>query len=284
MLEKNGYFAGEIMVQSGKFYFKSKKKGTNMAKTICLAQYKGGTGKTSSTINIGASLVRAGYRVLAVDMDMQASLSVWLGADPAELPGGSIERLLTDRAIQAQDILVRTQEGLDLLPASLDLALVEFNMPSIHRETVLNRKIASIKEHYDFILIDTPPNFNICTLNAFVASDYLLIPFQPEPLCLYGLGQLTRTFEMVRADTGSALDVLGLFFTMYDGRITTHKRIENKVREDWGDLAFQTLIRKRTNILEATLSGQSSVAANPSSPIAQDYQALTEEVLARVHQ
>jgi len=252
-----------------------------MAKVICLAQQKGGTSKTSSVLNLSACLVQAGYKVLAVDVDQQASLTVSLGVDLSNLKR-SMQALLTEQAVAAEEVIVKTEEGIDLIPANVDLAMVEFQMPSISRERVLARKLHPLKDRYDFILIDTPPSFAITTLNAMVAAEYLLVPVQPEPLCLLGMSQLTKFFQLVQQDTNPHIRHLGVFIALYDGRSNYHKEITKQIREDWGDLAFQTVIRRRMNILEATLKGQATTTLAPNSEVAQDYQALTKEILARV--
>lgn len=251
-----------------------------MAKTICLAQSKGGTSKTSSVLNIAAALVGAGHRVLVVDTDQQASLTVSLGIDPLELPQ-TMRHLLIDEKVQARDILTQTQEGIDLIPASIDLAMIEFSMPPVARERVLATKLNPLKSEYDFILIDTPPTFSITTLNAMSASDYVLVPVQPEPLCLYGLEQLNDTVGMIKRNIQPSLSILGLFLTLFDTRSRIHKGLETQLREGWGDLVLKTVIHRRINILEASLEGKSVVKGRPGSELAHEYQQLTREVLER---
>lgn len=252
-----------------------------MAKTICLAQSKGGTSKTSSVLNISAALTAKGYRVLVVDVDQQASLTVSLGIDPLTL-AKSMRALLTDESISARDILMQTQEGIDLLPANIDLAMIEFSMPPVARERVLATKLAPISADYDFILIDTPPTFSITTLNAMSASDYVLVPVQPEPLCLYGLEQLRDTVNMVKRSIRPSISILGLYLTLFDNRSRIHKGLEGQLRKSWGEQVFNTIIHRRLNILEASLEGRSVTNGRPGSELALEYQALTEEVLTRV--
>lgn len=253
-----------------------------MSITICLAQSKGGTSKTSSVINIGAGLLKAGHKVLAVDVDQQASLTLSLGIEPSSLKQ-SMRALLIDPAVTAEQILVPTQEGIDLLPANLDLSMVEFHMPAVGREKVLSKKLRPMASKYDFVLIDTPPSFAVTTLNAMSASNYLLVPIQPEPLCLLGMAQLTEAFNLVKQNTNPRLKMLGVFIALYDGRIRNHREIAEQIREDWGDLAFKSFIRRRSNMLDSTLEGRSMISLNLKSEVAQDYQALTREVLQRVN-
>lgn len=253
-----------------------------MAKIICLAQQKGGTSKTSSVWNISACLVQNGYRVLAVDMDMQANLTTSLGVNPLELKG-SMYALLSESGVKASDILLETPEGIDLLPADNDLAVVEFSIKeAIGREKILAKKLRPLAANYDFILIDTPPSFAITTLNAMGAAQYLLCPIQPEPYCLDGMKNLTRTYEMVQEDSNPNLQMLGVFITMYNSRLKAHKEITEIIRQDWAELAFETIIRERTNILESAVDNRSIVNLKPNSDLAQDYQSLTKEIIHRV--
>lgn len=251
-----------------------------MAKIICLAQSKGGTSKTTTAINLAACLVQNGYKVLAVDTDQQASLTVSLGINPSDNPK-SMRALLTEINTKPSDILVHTQENIDLLPANVDLSLVEFYMPAVGRERVLDKKLRPFSKNYDFVVVDTPPSFAITTLNAMAASDYILVPFQPEPLCLLGMSQLTEAFELVRSNANPRLKILGLFITLYDSRVRYHRDIAEQIREDWKNQLFDTIIRRRSNVLEATLEGRSIVSLRANSEVAQDYQALAREVISR---
>ncbi len=252
-----------------------------MATTICLAQSKGGSGKTSSVLNLGASLVKANYRVLLVDTDQQANLTASLGVDLDALQL-SMRDLFIEPQVSAKDILIKTPEGLDLLPASTNLSMVEFKMNPVNRERQLAKKLHAISNEYDFCLIDTAPSFAIPTLNAMASANYLLVPVQPEPLCLLSMSQLDEVYNMVRNEINPRLNLLGLFITLYDSRVKLHREIAQKVRTDWGEQVLQTVIRRRSNILDSTLEGRSMVSFNANSEISQDYQKLTQEVLGRV--
>lgn len=253
---------------------------TSKATVICLAQYKGGTGKTTAVINISACLAKKGYKVLAIDLDQQSSLTVWMGINPIELKH-TMRSLLTTQ-ITAEEILVPTQEGVDLLPAHIDLALVELHMPPLEREKILLRKIKPLLARYDYILIDTPPNFIMTTVNAMTAADFLLVPIQPEPLCLYGMSQLSETLNLVQSTSNPALKLLGVFTTLYDTRLSLQRDIVDKVAADWGELTFKTVIKRRSSLLEATLERQSIIKLKPNSDLSREYQMLTEEVIERV--
>lgn len=253
-----------------------------MGKIICLAQSKGGTSKTSSTLNLAAYFAKVGKKVLVVDLDQQCSLSISLGVNPLTTPGTTFS-LLVDRESRAEDAIVRTAEGIDLIPASLDLALTEMSLrDSVSRERILGKKLRPIKDRYDFIILDTPPSFAITTLNGMAASDYLLIPVQPEPLCLYGLQQLNRNYTIIKEDANPGLQILGVFLALYDSRLTAHRELEQQIREDWQGLAFNTVIRRRSNILQATVEERSVVTSQPNSDLAHDYIELGKEILTRV--
>lgn len=252
-----------------------------MAITICLAQSKGGTGKSTSTLNIGVVLARKGYRVLLVDIDQQANLTTGLGIDPLELPK-TMRSLLIDLETSAEEVIVPTVEEVDLIPANLDLAFVELAMQPMARERVLTKKLAPIKSKYDFILIDTPPSFGIAVTNAMAASDYVLVPVLPEPFCIRNLPQLIENVEAVRQNVHPTMRFLGLFVTLYRPNEAAHVQYTEQLRDDWSDYMFGTIIRDSALNDRAAAESRSIVKLRPKSGLAQDYLALTEEVLARV--
>jgi chromosome partitioning protein len=254
---------------------------TTRANVICLAQAKGGTAKTSSVLNLSAALVQKGYRVLVADLDAQANLTQGLGINPVELEV-SMYSLLSNPTLTAASTVVSTQEGIDLLPANIDLSGLDLSVNAlIGRERLLAKKLRPLLTAYDFVLIDTPPALSLATTNALTASDYLLVPIQPVQFCLNGMQNLVQHFESVRDNSNPSLKFLGVFITLYE-RITAHREISEVIRREWGELAFNTVIRKRSNIHEATLENRSVVTARPDSDLAQDYQALTEEIVNRV--
>lgn len=255
-----------------------------MAKTICLAQSKGGTGKTSSTLNIGAALAEKGYKVLACDLDQQASLTVSLGVNPVDYAQANMKQLLTEPGIKAQDLIVETQEGIDLIPSHVSLAMVEYRMPNVSREKQLSRKLKPLHDRYDYILLDTAPSLGIATLNALSAADYVTVPTQPEPLCVYGLYMLQDTIDEIRSDANPVLEMLGFFITFYDARVKGHREMEKQLREEWPDRIFKTVIKRRPSMLETTMEGRSILYLKSDSELATEYRALTEEVIKRANQ
>lgn len=253
------------------------------AKVICLAQNKGGTAKTSSVLNLAACLVYSGHRVLVIDLDQQCNLTVSLGVDPVGLNPTNFQ-LLTDSAVTAAETIVHTAEGIDLLPASIRLGVLNFSIQeTLGRERLLSKKLRAITGQYDFVLIDTPPSFDIATLNGLTAADYLMVPVVPERLCIEGLGNMLKTYREVRENSNPNLQMLGIFIARYDGRRTLHRELESALREEWGTSAFNTIIRERANMQEASMRSQSVLAYQRSSDLAADYQALTQEVLAHVN-
>lgn len=253
------------------------------AKIICLTQHKGGTTKTSSTINIAASLVNQGYKVLTCDLDSQSNLTIGLGVDPTILGNRGMKDLLTEPKSQAEDFVVATEEGIDLLPGGIELTKLDRAMPEYGREKVLAKKLHPLTQNYDFILIDTPPYLGLPTINGITAANYLLIPVQPEPFCIYGLSQLQETFEMIKEDANPKLEILGVFIAKLDKRLGLQSEIAEKIRNEWGELAFETIIYNRAKIQETQLQGCSIIKMEPNSPTAKEYKALTKEVLERAN-
>lgn len=250
-----------------------------MAIVFAVSMQKGGVGKTATTLNVAAALSREGYRILAVDCDSQASLTLSLGVNPLELNATMFE-LLTDPKVKAAEVVVQTSESnIDLLPAHLTLAVVEMNMrDTVGRERVLYRKIEPLRERYDFIFIDCGPTLGITTLNALGAADRVLVVVQPEPLCLFGLEQLFETIKLVRDNSNTNLEVAGIVISMYDARLKGHRDIAEQLRTQFGELVYQTPIRRRSSIIESTSNGVSIVSSKPNSDLALDYMNLAREV------
>lgn len=254
-----------------------------MALTYAVSMQKGGVGKTATTLNLAASLAKEGYKILAVDCDSQASLTLSLGINPLEQNVTMFE-LLTDPKLKAEAVIVPTNEAnVDLIPSHLTLAVVEMQMrDAVGRERLLHRKLVSVKDKYDFIFLDCGPTLGITTLNALGAADRVMVVVQPEPLCIFGLEQLIETVTLVRDNSNPNLEIGGVVISMYDSRLKGHRDIAEQLRNQFGTLVFQTSIRRRSSIIESTSNGISVVSFKPNSDLAQDYISLAREVIGYV--
>ena len=247
-----------------------------MAKVIAFANQKGGVAKTTTTLNLGVALRELGNRVLVVDLDPQGNLTMSQGMNP-----DAIERSMFDVLVHRVPIsdVIHTVE-VDVAVASIDLAGAELSLSSlIGRERALDKALVEVRDRYDFILIDTPPSLGLLTINAFVASDGVIVPVQCEYLSLRGLVQLENTLAMVRENLNPNVRVEGIVPTMYDGR-TLHAREAIEILEEhFGDLVFETRIRKTVRYAEAPVKGSSVLRYEPRGSAAQAYRDLAKEVL-----
>jgi chromosome partitioning protein len=247
-----------------------------MAKVIVFANQKGGVAKTTTTLNLGVALRELGHTVLLIDLDPQGNLTMSQGMNP-----DSIERSMFDVLVHRVPIsdVVHTVE-VDIAVASIDLAGAELALSSlIGRERALDKALVEVRPKYDYILIDTPPSLGLLTINAFVAADGVIVPVQCEYLSLRGLVQLENTLAMVRENLNPGVRVQGIVPTMYDGR-TLHAREAIEILEEhFGDLVYDTRIRKTVRYAEAPVKGASVLRYDPTGPAAQAYRDLAKEVL-----
>jgi chromosome partitioning protein len=247
-----------------------------MAKVIAFANQKGGVAKTTTTLNLGVALREMGHRVLLIDLDPQGNLTMSQGMNP-----DAIERSMFDVLVHRVPIsdVVKTVE-VDIAVASIDLAGAELALSAlIGRERALDKALVEVRDKYDFILIDTPPSLGLLTINAFVAAQGVIVPVQCEYLSLRGLVQLENTLAMVRENLNPNVRVEGIVPTMYDGR-TLHAREAIEILEEhFGDLVYETRIRKTVRYAEAPVKGSSVLRYDPSGPAAQAYRDLAKEVL-----
>lgn len=253
------------------------------ARICCIANQKGGVAKTTTTVNMGAYLAAAGKRVLVVDMDPQANATTCLGVDPRQLDVGVYDVLIDD--LNAQEAIVPTERmGVDLLPASADLAGAEVEMTQMMaREQLLRRALAPLRPHYDYILIDDPPSLGLLTINGLTAAtDGVIIPVQCEYLALEGLSKLLGTIEKVRSVLNDRLYILGVVLTMFDGRTNLGQQVVQDVRSHFPDKVFGTIIPRNVRLSEAPSYGQTILSYAPGSVGALAYQALTHEFLQRI--
>ncbi|MDR5695197.1 MAG: ParA family protein [Armatimonadota bacterium] len=260
--------------------------GKSQALVIALVNQKGGCGKTTTAVNLGASLAVRGERVLLVDMDPQANATVSFGIDPATL-SHTIYHVLVDHGeeegpIPLEMVMIPTNvQNLDLVPSSIDLASAELELVTrIGRENTLRKKLMPMKERYTYVLIDTPPSLGLLTLNALVASDAVIIPIQTHYYALLGMRQLLRTLRMVKEEIGHHIEILGVLPTMYDARTMVSREILEGIREYFGEKVFRTAIHFNIKLVESSMAGVPLFLHNPSSRGAQDYLQLADEVIA----
>ncbi|AYY15450.1 ParA family protein [Actinobacteria bacterium YIM 96077] len=247
-----------------------------------MCNQKGGVGKTTSTINLGAALADYGRRVLLVDFDPQGALSVGLGLDAHDLDL-SIYNVLMDGSLDAADIMQKTPiNGMDLLPANIDLSAAEIQLVTeVGREQALARVLQPFVAHYDVILIDCQPSLGLLTVNALSASDGVIIPLECEYFALRGVALLQETIEKVRDRLNPKLTIEGLLATMYDARTVHGREVLNRLIEGFDDRVFHTVVGRTVRFPETTVAGLPITTFAPTSPGARAYQQLAREVLAR---
>jgi len=255
------------------------------AQVIGLVNQKGGCGKTTTAVNLSASLAAAGYPTLLIDLDPQANATVSLGVDPATLERTVYHVIVdvgTDEGLPLAAVIRPTSvSGLEVVPSSIDLAAAEMELVSrIGREQALRRRLQPVRERYAFILIDTPPSLGLLTLNALVACDGIIIPIQTHYYALLGMRQLLRTLKMVRDELGHHVEIVGVLPTMYDARTTISKEILQGIHEYFPNQVFHTTIHFNIKLVESSMSGVPLFLTNPESRGAKEYMSLAHEVIA----
>jgi chromosome partitioning protein len=252
------------------------------AKVIALCNQKGGVGKTTSTINLGAALTEYGRRVLIVDFDPQGALSVGLGM-PAHMLDKTIYNVIIERSITIQDAVIRTGvDNLDLLPSNIDLSAAEVQLVAeVGREHTLVRALRPVIDVYDYILIDCQPSLGLLTVNALAAADGVLIPLECEYFSMRGVALLTDTIEKVRERLNPKLEITGILPTMYDPRTVHSREVMARVVERFGDIVFDAVINRTVRFPETTVAGAPITVWAPRSAGAKAYRLLAREVIAR---
>lgn len=251
-----------------------------MARVYALANQKGGVGKTTTAVSLCAYLASVGKRILLVDIDPQANATSSLGIDKNTLAHSVYDVLVSARA-GLSTTLVTSQRGLDLLPSSPALAGADIELVEMaERENKLKQALKSLRNHYDFILIDTPPSMGLLTVNALVASDGVIIPVQCEYLPLEGLTQLVQTIELVRRNLNQQLIIRGILMTMYDPRTNLAREVVQEVRRHFPLKTFQAIIPRSIKLSEAPSYGEPIGRYAPDSSGAQAYTAFGQEFLA----
>ncbi len=252
------------------------------ATVIALCNQKGGVGKTTTVINLGASLAEFGRKVLLVDFDPQASLTVGLGINPNEVDS-TIYHLMMERDVPLDDVVIDTGiENLDLIPSNIDFAGAEMQLINeVAREQVLARALEPAVSRYDVILIDCQPSLGLLTVNALAAADGVIVPLECEYFALRGVALLKGTIDKVQDRLNPKLQIVGLLGTMYDGRTVHSREVLQTLVSGWGDAVFHTVIRRTVKFSEATVAGEPLIAYATSSAGADAYRQLAKEVLAR---
>jgi chromosome partitioning protein len=246
-------------------------------RVIVLANQKGGVAKTTTTLNLGVAFAEKGYRVLLVDLDPQGNLTMSQGLDPDAIDQSMFD-VLVHRLPMEQVIVTRE---VDVAVSSIDLAGADMALSSqIGRERALEKALAPVKDRYDYILIDTPPSLGLLTVNAFVAATGVIVPVQTEYLSLRGLVQLENTLAMVRENLNPRVEIIGIVPTMYDRRVTHSREADEILRENFGDLVYNTRIKKTVRFAEAPVKGSSVIAYEPTGEAAMMYRDLAKEVLS----
>ena len=253
-------------------------QGTGRALIIAMCNQKGGVGKTTTTINLGAALTETGRRVLLVDFDPQGSLSVGLGVNPHTLDT-SIYNLLLARDHDVHDIIAPSVvDGLDILPANIDLSAAEVQLVSeVAREQTLKRVLTAVRGDYDIILIDCAPSLGLLTVNALTAADKVIMPLECEFFALRGLALLNDTIGKVQDRLNPELEILGILGTMYDARTLHSREVLERVVQAFGDKVFHTVIRRTIKFPETTVAGEPITTYATNSPGAEAYRMLARE-------
>jgi chromosome partitioning protein len=256
--------------------------GPKHALVIAMCNQKGGVGKTTTTINLGAALAETGRKVLLVDFDPQGSASVGLGVNPHTLER-TIYNLLLSRTLDPADIIVPTGvENMDILPANIDLSAAELQLVSeVAREQTLKRVLDRQRSKYDMILIDCAPSLGLLTVNALTAADKVLTPLECEFFALRGIALLTDTVNKVKDRLNPDLEMLGILGTMFDARTLHSREVLARAVEAFGETVFHTVIRRTIKFPETTVAGEPITTYAPNSSGADQYRTLVREVLAR---
>ncbi|MVU83863.1 AAA family ATPase [Nocardia sp. ET3-3] len=255
---------------------------TRNARVIALCNQKGGVGKTTSTVNLGAALAEHGLRVLLVDLDPQGALSAALGVAHHQLEL-TVYDLLTRNAPPIDDVLLETGvANLHLLPSNIDLSAAEIQLVNeVGREHSLRRVLDPIRDRYDYILIDCQPSLSLLTVNALACADGVIVPMECEFFSLRGLALLNDTMDKVRERLNPGLELSGIVVTMYDPRLLHSRQVRDRVAESFGPLLYETVISRTVRFPDSTIAGEPLTKWDPKSRGAEQYRDLAREFLHR---
>jgi len=250
-----------------------------MAKIIAVANQKGGVGKTTTSINLAASLAVLEKKVLLIDADPQANATSGIGIDLRAVENSIYECLIDN--IDPKTAIIKSQpDGLDIIPSNIDLVGAEIEMLNLpDREKVLKGVLAKVKDDYDFVLIDCSPSLGLLTLNALSAADSVIIPVQCEYFALEGLGKLLNTIKMVQTHINPNLDIEGFLLTMYDSRLRLANQVVEEVKKHFEQMVFDTIIQRNTKLGEAPSFGMPVILYDAASKGSQNYLNLAKEML-----
>ena len=255
------------------------------ARIVAVCNQKGGVGKTTTTINLGAALAEFGRRVLLVDFDPQGALSVGLGIQPHELDS-TVYNLLMERGTSPAEVVVKTSvAGMELLPSNIDLSGAEVQLVhEVGREFVLGGVLETLVPDYDIVLIDCQPSLGLLTVNALACSDGIIVPLECEYFAMRGVALLTETVDKVSRRINPRLQMDGLLATMYDSRTLHSREVLTRVVDRFGDEVFHTVISRTVRFPDATVAGEPITCFDPASTGASSYRELAKEVLERWRQ